>query len=232
MARARSSVALVTYRKRTHLYVRVPLSATLLPAVSLVEASKRVSGLMEWLKISMPALALPALALLAFQLSGLLWLAEMQATVRSFPVAGIYQLQVRGKQTKGRLCSGEKQRLCQWPPRTVTGVDTVLGNPCCLGGGENGNDWSVGGNSGPQRENRKDRDPQQPARFSHPLIALPFSVISGAVSKKKPWWQGPGSGLELVELTGIVWSWRQCFLQGEAGGFIDKGSWALSLDKL
>lgn len=55
----------------------------------------------------MPALALPALALLAFQLSGLLWLAEMQATVRSFPVAGIYQLRVRGKQTeKGGFAQG------------------------------------------------------------------------------------------------------------------------------
>lgn len=46
-AGARSSIALVTRRKRTRLYVPVPLSATLLPTVSLVEASKRVSGLTE-----------------------------------------------------------------------------------------------------------------------------------------------------------------------------------------
>lgn len=101
-ARARSSVALVTCRKRTRLYALVLLSAALLPTVSLVEASKRVSGLAERLKISMPALDL-----LAFQLSGLLWLAEMRATVRSFPVAGTYQLWVRGKRTeKGGLAPG------------------------------------------------------------------------------------------------------------------------------
>lgn len=55
----------------------------------------------------MPALALPALALLAFQLLGLLWLAEMQGNVRSFPVAGTYQLWVRGKRTeKGGVAQG------------------------------------------------------------------------------------------------------------------------------
>lgn len=47
----------------------------------------------------MPASALPALALLAFQLSTLLWPAEMQATVRNFPVAGTYQLYIRDKWT-------------------------------------------------------------------------------------------------------------------------------------
>ena len=55
----------------------------------------------------MPALALPALALLAFQLSGLLWLAETQATVRSFPVAGTWQLWVRAEWTeKGGFAQG------------------------------------------------------------------------------------------------------------------------------
>lgn len=33
------------------------------------------------------------------------------------------------------------------PPGDVTGVGTVLGNPCSLGGGRNGNDWSVSGNA-------------------------------------------------------------------------------------
>lgn len=47
MARARSSIALVTYRKRTHVYVLLLLSAMLLPTVSLDEASKRGGGLMK-----------------------------------------------------------------------------------------------------------------------------------------------------------------------------------------
>lgn len=78
--------------------VLVPLSAALLPTASLVEASKRVSGLTEWLKISMPAVAL-----LAFQFLGLLWLAEMQETVRSFPVAGISGLEIKRRKREALL---------------------------------------------------------------------------------------------------------------------------------
>ena len=158
MARARSSFVLVTHRKRTRLCVPVPLSAMLLPTVSLVEASKRGSGLIEWLKISMPALAL-----LAFQLLGSLWLAEMQATLRSFPVAGTYQLWVRGKGTEngGSLIKPHSDRI------------SILGNSWC-------------------------------------------SVKAEALEA------GPRSGMESVELMGIEWSWRRCFLQGEAGGLIDQ----------
>lgn len=115
MARARSSIALVTYRKRTHVYVSVLLSAMLVPPVSLDEAPKRVGGLMEWLKILMPALAL-----LAFQLRGLLWSAEMKRAVRNFPAAGTYQLWVRGKwMEKGSFTQGRNSdylisHLRQW----------------------------------------------------------------------------------------------------------------------
>lgn len=79
----------------------VPLSAALLPTASPAEASKRVSGLTEGLKISMPALAL-----LASQFLGLLWLAEMQETVRSFPVAATSGLEIKG-QKKEALLRGE-----------------------------------------------------------------------------------------------------------------------------
>lgn len=50
---------------------------------------------------------MPALALLAFQLWGLLWLAEMKRTVRNFPMAGSCQLRVRGKwMQKGSFTQG------------------------------------------------------------------------------------------------------------------------------
>lgn len=82
---------------------------------------------------------MPALALLAFQFLGLLWLAEMQESVRSFPVAGISGLGIK-RQKREALLRGETVAIslttsgCHW-------VGTVLGNPCCLGGGRSGNGW-------------------------------------------------------------------------------------------
>lgn len=46
---------------------------------------------------------MPALALLAFQFLGLLWLAEMQESVWSFFVAGISGLGIKGKKREAFL---------------------------------------------------------------------------------------------------------------------------------
>lgn len=48
---------------------------------------------------------MPASALLAFQFLSLLWVVEMQETVRSFPVAGVSRLGIKG-QKKGGFAQG------------------------------------------------------------------------------------------------------------------------------
>lgn len=89
---------------------------------------------------------MPASALLAFQFLSLLWVVEMQETVRSFPVAGVSRLGIKG-QKREALLRGETVTIslttsaCHWGWH-CTGKSLLPGR--------RGND--VSGNSGLKRK--------------------------------------------------------------------------------
>lgn len=83
---------------------------------------------------------------------------------------------------------------------------------------EEGNDWSVSGNSGLKRKGQG--SPTGSLIQAHTDCSAIFcdcfcSVQTEGLDK------GPSSGMESAELTGIEWRWRWCFLQGVAGLFIN-----------